>query len=331
MFISNYIYCRHCSAFSELQGRKTGMKILVAEDEEGIALTYELALRARGHEVTITTNGKLCVDGYESRSSKSESFDVVILDYRMPLMDGYEAAKRILKVNPAQRIIFASAFAKETLEGLIKNNGIIAEILQKPFDLDILVDTVEDSYIYSRLQALKVNVGDLKAWNPGHQELSDLLDALLRLKDPSTVFSRILHEEMRGNENEDLAGEKAGSHGAGRHGHGNKDSRVITAIVEDALGYLGSEWLSIFFYHLDHLGVQKQQIANNPEKFIEALDKLLGNASAMVKLHILKSIESNQDVVGQSDYVTNFKKKLTEVACNPPSADAGTSSGGRGK
>lgn len=293
------------------------MKILVAEDEDGIAMTYELALRARGHEVIVTTNGRLCVEEYESRISKSESFDAVILDYRMPLMDGYEAAKRILKVNPNQRIIFASAFGRETLENLVKNGGIIAEILQKPFDLDILVDTVEDTYIYSRLQALKVNIGDLKAWKPNHQELSSLLDALLRLKDPGSVFSQLLGEEGRHKPKDERAARGE-----------DKDSRVITAIVEDALGYLGTEWLSIFFYHLDHLGVQKQQIASNPEKFIEALDKLLGSAASMVKLQILNSIESNQDIVSQSRHVIDFKRKLAEVACFPSSADVGVSSGG---
>lgn len=304
------------------------MKILVAEDEEGIAMTYELALRARGHEVTLATNGKLCLEEYQSRNtSGSALFDVVILDYRMPIMDGYETAKRILKINPNQRIIFASAFGRETLENMIKNVGIVAEILQKPFDLDVLVDSVEDQYIYSKLQTLKINVGDLKSWNPTHQQLTDLYDALLKLRDPKMVFSELLHES-------DEIPKKANTapHGEQRQkGDENKECRVITAIVEDALGYLGPEWLSIFFFHLDHLGVRREKIADSPDQFVEALEKLLGSASSMVRLQIVKAIELNQDVVGQTDTILRFKNKLAEVACLPSTADGSGSGGGRNR
>jgi CheY-like chemotaxis protein len=305
------------------------MKILVAEDEEGIAMTYELALRARGHEVTLTTNGKLCLEEYELRNTSGSSlFDVVILDYRMPIMDGYETAKRILQINANQRIIFASAFGRETLESMIKNVGIVAEILQKPFDLDVLVDSVEDQYIYSKLQALKINVGDLKSWNPTHQQLTDLYDALLKLRDPKKVFSELLHEsgEPKGGK-ADIA-----SHGKQQQrGNENKECRVVTAIVEDALGYLGPEWLSIFFFHLDHLGVRRENIADSPDKFVEALEKLLGSASSMVRQQIVKAIELNQDVVGQSDTILRFKNKLAEVACLPSTADGSGSGGGRNR
>ena len=44
------------------------------------------------------------------------SFDVVILDYKMPKRDGLEVAKEILEVNPEQWIIFTSAYVKKMLE-----------------------------------------------------------------------------------------------------------------------------------------------------------------------------------------------------------------------
>jgi hypothetical protein len=53
------------------------------------------------------------------------------------------------------------------------------------------------------------------------------------------------------------------------------DNKAIAGIVEAPLSYLGSDWLSIFFYHLASLGVQKQQIADKPDQFVEALDKIL--------------------------------------------------------
>jgi CheY-like chemotaxis protein len=50
-----------------------------------------------------------------STSSTKSPFDVVELDYKMPGKDGMEVAKEILTINPDQRIIFASAYFKETL------------------------------------------------------------------------------------------------------------------------------------------------------------------------------------------------------------------------
>ena len=295
------------------------MKILVAEDEEGIAITYELSLRARGHEVTITTNGKQCVQEYEShlRLQPQHSgfpFDVIILDYRMPEMDGHEAAQRILKMNPDQRIIFASAYGKDVLEELIKKVGIIAELLQKPFELDTLVDTVEDCSIYSQLQSLKVNVGDLKTWNPSHQQISYLLDALLRLRDPKTVFAKLNSQEVRAGPDEAIENISATRAQVSKGNGKANDSKIIAGIIDEALRYLGPDWLSIFFYHLANLGVQKHEIADKPEQFVEALDKVLGSASSLIKMQILKAIESNKEVFGTSSTIAKFKAKISEMS-----------------
>jgi two-component system, chemotaxis family, chemotaxis protein CheY len=307
------------------------MKILVAEDEEGIAMTYEIALRARGHEVTITINGRLCLQEYQLQHSSSP-FDVVILDYRMPEMDGYDAAKRILEINPDQRIVFASAYGKETLEAMIKKIGVVAEILQKPFELDTLVDTIEDRFIYSQLQSLKVSVGDLKTWNPSHQQLSFLLDALLRLRDPKLVFAQLNPSGYRISSGEtietnrkqrDVVTSRSTHDELSRNDSKTSDSKAIAGIIEEALRYLGPEWLSIFFYHLASLGVQKEDIADNPEQFTGALDKLLGSASGLVKAQIFKAIESNQEEFGTSSTIANFKAKVSEASCIPSSGDIG--------
>ena len=49
-----------------------------------------------------------------------QPFDAVILDYKMQDMDGIEVANEILEINPQQRIIFASAYIKETLLDSVK-------------------------------------------------------------------------------------------------------------------------------------------------------------------------------------------------------------------
>ena len=93
-------------------------------------------------------------------------YDVVILDYKMPGMNGMDVAKEILAVNPHQRIIFASAYVKETLQESVKQLKQIVELMQKPFTLSQLVDTVEDKEVYEELKNLNVDVNRIRVQNP---------------------------------------------------------------------------------------------------------------------------------------------------------------------
>lgn len=74
-------------------------------------------------------------------------FDMVILDYRMPGINGIEVAKDIIRINPKQRIIIASAYPSETLFYSMKELGQLVELVQKPFDLSTLFDMIENKHL----------------------------------------------------------------------------------------------------------------------------------------------------------------------------------------
>jgi DNA-binding response OmpR family regulator len=168
------------------------MKLLIAEDEYDIALLYKIALEKRNHKVITTENGEDCLNAYheefqrrrfntvECTSGQLSPFDAVILDYQIPKIDGMEVAKEILAVNCHQRIIFASAYVKETLVDSITNLKLVVELMQKPFGVNTLIDIVEDKNVYCELQRLNVDTGVIKALNPTHEQVIDLLQ---RLKD----------------------------------------------------------------------------------------------------------------------------------------------------
>jgi CheY-like chemotaxis protein len=170
------------------------MKILIAEDEYDIALLYKMALEKRNHKVTITENGEDCLNIYHEESQRirfdnSEAsagqltaFDAIILDYKMPKIDGIEVAKEILAVNPHQRIIFVSAYVKETLLDSIKKLKQIVELMQKPFGVNTLLNTIEDKEIYSELQKFNVDIDVVKAVNPTHEQITDLLETLRKVQ-----------------------------------------------------------------------------------------------------------------------------------------------------
>ena len=165
------------------------MKILIAEDEPDLLVQYKTILEDNGHTVIIAEDGQIAIDFYKKESSKLSSsdedetpFDVVILDYQMPEKNGLEVAQYILSSHSNQRIIFASAYVQETLVDSIKNLKQIVELLQKPFGLQALVDTIEDKEIYDELAKLNVDVKNLKDLNPTHAQIRDYLTALQKLQ-----------------------------------------------------------------------------------------------------------------------------------------------------
>jgi DNA-binding response OmpR family regulator len=148
------------------------MKILIAEDDSDIALMYRVALHNRNHHVVITDNGEDCITIYREElrnfisrmgchdKNKLHVFDMVILDYRIPRMDGIEVAKEIISINPRQRIIIVSAYLRETIFCSVKKlGGVDVEFVQKPFNIETLIDRIENEH-HSELQGLKRHLSD---------------------------------------------------------------------------------------------------------------------------------------------------------------------------
>jgi CheY-like chemotaxis protein len=164
------------------------MNILIAEDENDIALLYKMALERRNHQVTTTENGENCLKAYHEKCQYIRSaidaigrtlpFDVVILDHKMPKINGMQVAEEILAMNPHQRIIFASAYVKETLIDSIRKLKQVVELIQKPFNVNTLIETIEDKEIYSELERFNVDLDIIKAINPTHEQIIDLLNRL---------------------------------------------------------------------------------------------------------------------------------------------------------
>jgi DNA-binding response OmpR family regulator len=169
------------------------MKILIAEDEADLLSQYKEILEQNNHEVITTRDGEECLssyrEGYEkwvkekdNDSSPDTPFDALILDYQMPKKNGLDVAKEIISIVPNQRIIFASAFVENTLQESIKTLKKIVELMQKPFALQALVDSIEDKEIYHELEKLNVDITNLKELEPTHAQVRDYLDALKKIQ-----------------------------------------------------------------------------------------------------------------------------------------------------
>lgn len=114
------------------------MRILLAEDDLSICTVAKVCLeKIGGHQVTVVHDGKSAVD-----YSLAQSFDLILLDGMMPVLDGVSACRQMLMQGVTSPIVFMTAKSQESdiAEGL--NAGAIGYI-QKPFDPKTLPSTIQ--------------------------------------------------------------------------------------------------------------------------------------------------------------------------------------------
>jgi len=99
-------------------------------------------------------------------------YDVVILDQVLPDMNGLEIAKRILAVNPYQRIILTSGSIQEAISSGMKELRMPIQILSKALLSQLLVGAVEDSEIYDELMKFKTDYSRYIKYNEIHENVS---------------------------------------------------------------------------------------------------------------------------------------------------------------
>ncbi len=119
-----------------------GANILLAEDND---LNWEIAdtlLMADGFKVERAENGQICVDMFSK--SKIGEYDAILMDIRMPIMTGYEAAVEIRKLDRADNNIPIIAMTADAFDEDIKHClacGMNAHVA-KPIDIDLVKSTL---------------------------------------------------------------------------------------------------------------------------------------------------------------------------------------------
>jgi two-component system chemotaxis response regulator CheY len=98
---------------------------------------YELILSEMGDfSVEFSINGKNAVENYKNLSEKPK---IIIMDHRMPIMNGFDAMIEILKMDGDTKVIFASA--DTTMKDVSISMGATA-FLSKPFKIEDLMNLI---------------------------------------------------------------------------------------------------------------------------------------------------------------------------------------------
>jgi two-component system response regulator HydG len=107
-------------------------KILVVDDEPVHLKMLETVLRDQGYSVALAGSGDAAI-----RATETQFYDLILLDMRMPGMDGLETLNSIKAVNPGVPIIIMTAFASVKTAVKAMKTGAY-DYITKPIDIDML-------------------------------------------------------------------------------------------------------------------------------------------------------------------------------------------------
>lgn len=164
------------------------MRVLIAEDETIIRLDVRVILEKAGHEVVAEAR-----DGEEAVALAAEHEpDLIVMDVRMPHMDGIEAARAISDRRPVP-IVMLTAYAEEDLVARAAEAGAFGYLV-KPFrEVDLLpaIDTARARF--DELAALRAEASDLAEALASRKAVERAKGILMRQEgiDEAEAFRRI--------------------------------------------------------------------------------------------------------------------------------------------
>lgn len=109
------------------------MRILIVEDERKMAGVLKKGLEAENHQITLAHDGRT---GLELASATE--FDVLVLDLMLPVMDGFEVARRLRKNDNQTPILMLTA--RDAVPDIVKGLDLGADdYLTKPFSFEVFL------------------------------------------------------------------------------------------------------------------------------------------------------------------------------------------------
>lgn len=156
-------------------------KILVIDDEEGIRDTLETILSLDGYDVTTAVNGEEGI-----KSAEAHIPDLIICDIMMPVMDGYEVAKRVRENKEMVATPFLFLSAKASHLDFRKGLGAGADdYLVKPFRNEEL------------LAAIEMRLKRVKSLTDGQKSLEDSINNAKHIQDVILPMDSALEDQFK--------------------------------------------------------------------------------------------------------------------------------------
>jgi two-component system response regulator HydG len=120
-------------------------RMLIVDDNHDLSRNLADIFEDQGFSVRVEHDGSQAVN-----ACREERFDVVLMDIKMPVMNGVDAYRRIKDTNPSTAVIMMTAFTTDELVKDALREGAYA-VLHKPLDMEVLLSTIDSSKHGGRL------------------------------------------------------------------------------------------------------------------------------------------------------------------------------------
>jgi len=122
----------------EMEKASNNLKVLIAEDDSISVELLKLFLKKVASEVIVAKNGVECLNEFK----QNPDIDLILMDIKMPIMDGYSVSQKIREFNKDVKIIAQTAFAQED-ENIKALDAGCDVFITKPINKRILLESIK--------------------------------------------------------------------------------------------------------------------------------------------------------------------------------------------
>lgn len=170
-------------------------RVIIADDEPIIRIDIREMLEGAGYDVVGEAS-----DGFDAiEMCRKHLPNMVIMDIKIPLLDGINASKIIIQNNLADGVILLSAYSDASIVEKAKNSGVIGYLV-KPIDVKSLIPALEVALSKSlEIKEIKANMNNVKKKLEGRKVIEKAKGILMSQKGISEeeAFSTIRDLSMR--------------------------------------------------------------------------------------------------------------------------------------
>ena len=115
------------------QGLSRPTNILIVDDDSAIAKTLRFILEDEGYQVALAEDGPAAIERV-----RQVAFDLILMDVKLPRMNGVEVYKAVKRISPGSRVIMMTAYALENLIQQALREGALG-VFYKPLDIPAML------------------------------------------------------------------------------------------------------------------------------------------------------------------------------------------------
>jgi len=181
---------------SQLAGDLRGMRVLVVDDSETSRNIFKEILESFSFDVAVLDSGAKALEEIKQAEMQGKSYRLVVMDWKMPGLDGIETARRI-KEQTAEasqpRIIMATAYGRAEIMRQAQNIGLDGFLI-KPVNPSVMFNTIMEVFGKELERGPRIRAGQ----DPSATAIEKIIGARILLVEDNEINQQVALEILTG-------------------------------------------------------------------------------------------------------------------------------------